>query len=1157
VDKFNLTFNGEILPGQDLAEVKVRFAEALSIEDPSRVDPFFSGKKVTLRRNVDMSTAEAFYTKMHRAGAIVALEAIQKKAVTSAPKTGMDREFHSGSPGNVEQSWPVRSPSRKKSPPAVSGTTRGNAVLQAEEQQRKEAESVAADVEERKRIAAEAAKRKAAEEAARLHAEQKREYEEEVVLAKAKEAERIQTAEVAARKKAAEEAVRKKAEEEAARKKAAEEAARKKAEEKAARKKAAEEATRKKAAEEAARKKATEEATRKKAAEEAARKKAAEEATRKKAAEKAARKKAAEEAARKKAEEEAARKKAAEEAARKKAEEEAARKKAAEEAARKKAEEEAARKKAAEEAARKKAAEEVARKKAAEEAARKKAAEEVARKKAAEEAARKKAAEEVARKKAAEEAARKKAEEEAARKKAAEEAARQKALKLAARKKAAEEAEKQKALKLATKKKAEEKAARLRKELAQQKRQHAEEAAKARADEKRIEDELRALAAAQQAEDAEQAAVLKQEQLREEKQKTLEQTAKIRQEKQAREQAAKQKEEEQRQEQAALDRAAEGSARLEQLQQVVRPQSRPTATPSGELVERSQRRQPGAPNLFSLKPFRNTTEIRQRADKSQQLMKTMYIASVITILALLILGARYALLPPAPATVSGANSMVVGPHSELLISAGTQLFSLDRSGVDTSSYSLAELGINGRAELLGFDRAGGLMLQERHESVSSETWRTLSCNTETKECLSYEPDIFDKQISSYVVDQRTGETFLASPGSGLLTKLGVDGSILGQATVSMQEQAHLILHEGLLYMNSATGPAVSVFRPDNQGFGEQLDEVLLLPPPALEKEQTQIGELLWSAGSWWVAMVNPETGDAGIYRFDPKWNFLSAVPLDEDSQPERLLKWADKVLVLDSRRLPIQRFNSEGKAEAHLIPAALQGYVEGEQHRTQLSQKLWHAGLGFLALLGIGAYILGRLHQVRSLVYKKDKIRGAEPVDDKEKSIRWVNPDDRRPNAYKKITLIYSVLCLSILALITFLALPATIMLAALFLMSGPAVALALLWRSQIGHIGVLKNQLILVDQHNMYHIGGGARVHYRNNFLLMDDIVVFIGTRRLPVFSTKQLAAEIVPLALAGVKVDRKTVGIKLIQSSHPLAQGLYACTACLCAAIMCLLLY
>jgi len=704
VDKYNLTFNGEILPGQDLAEVKTRFAEALAIEDPSRVSLFFSGKEITLRRNLDKSTAEAFYTKMYRIGAVLKLVGVEKETPSPRPTTGVDHEFHRGNAGNVEQSWPVRSPAAKTPATASNQNKRGNAVLQAEALQRKSAEETAAAVENKKHQAAELAEKRAADRAAKLHVEQKRKYDAEIAQAKTNETARLRALEEKARKKAVEDAVRKKA------------------------------------AEEAARIKAVEDAARKKAAEEAARIKAAEDAARKKAAE------------------------------------------------------EVARIKAAEDAARKKAAEEIARKKSAEDAARKKADEEAARIKAEEKAARKKAAEEAARKKSAEEAAKKKAIEEAARKQAAEEAARKKALKLAAKKEAAA------------------KAAELRAELAEQKRIHAEEAARARADEKRIEDELRALAAVQQAEDAAQAATLKKTQQEDAKQKAVEKAALLRREKQALEQASKQREEEQRQEQAALDRAAEGSARLEMLQKVARRKKPLSTTPKRGTANGIPRRQPGAPNLFSLKPFRNTAEIRQRAEKSQQLMKVMFIASVATLLALLILGARYAFLPEVPPAISGPDAVVVDSHSGLVIKAGEQLFFLDRSGVDSSNVPLSELGLSSQANLLGFDTAGQLVLLDKQESTDgAATWTTLSCKIETRECQAQEPGIFTQHISSYIVDSRTGEAYLASTAEGLLSKLDNKGKLLGQVEIDMPDQLTLVLHEGLLYMNSATGPAVSIY----------------------------------------------------------------------------------------------------------------------------------------------------------------------------------------------------------------------------------------------------------------------------------------------------------------------------------------------------------
>ena len=58
----------------------------------------------------------------------------------------------------------------------------------------------------------------------------------------------------------------------------------------------------------------------------------------------------------------------------------------------------------------------------------------------------------------------------------------------------------------------------------------------------------------------------------------------------------------------------------------------------------------------------------------------------------------------------------------------------------------------------------------------------------------------------------------------------------------------------------------------------------------------------------------------------------------------------------------------------------------------------------------------------------------------------------------------------------------------------------------------------------------------------MVDDVVVFTGSWLLPAFSPEQVASEVEPLASAGIRVDRKTVFIKLLQGRHPLALGAIA---------------
>ena len=58
----------------------------------------------------------------------------------------------------------------------------------------------------------------------------------------------------------------------------------------------------------------------------------------------------------------------------------------------------------------------------------------------------------------------------------------------------------------------------------------------------------------------------------------------------------------------------------------------------------------------------------------------------------------------------------------------------------------------------------------------------------------------------------------------------------------------------------------------------------------------------------------------------------------------------------------------------------------------------------------------------------------------------------------------------------------------------------------------------------------------------MIDDVAVFTGTRLLPAFSPAAIATRVAPVAAEGIRVDRKIVTVKLLQSRHPLALGVVA---------------
>ena len=1076
------------MPGHDEARVKQRFGKLFGIDDPERLEHFFSGQDIILRRNLDRKVAGEYYSKMRKAGL----------------ESRLDK---------VETSWAVGSAATKEK--------HAERVQAADEAARALAER-----EQERRNKAEDAVRRKAEDAAqkRREAEQERARERTALIAARQQEEQRKAIENAALLEAQQEKQRK----------ALEKAARLKAE------KDAEEATRLKAAKEAAQLAAQRKAELERKAEEAARLKAQQEEEKRKAAAAAAKRKA-ELADKKRLQAEATARRREEEAARKKALREEAQRKAAEDAAKRKAElaekkriqaEVAAKRKAEQEEKRRLKAEEAARLKALKEEENRKAAAETARRKA-EESARLKAQREEEKRKAAEQAARLKLEKEAQRKLKAEEAARLKVQR---------EEDQRKAAEVAARTKAElEKKQQLKREADRKKA--AQEAAKQHA----VKQEQARIAAAKA---AQRTAELEEKKRREAELAAL-QKARIEAEKQRiAEEAARLQAERLEMETQAIDRAAQKLAQGASLKSTKAGVRSKLDLPRRGATESSAtpRRQQGAPNPYNLRPFRNTPEARERPQQAvQQQRKTLMIASL-ALAVLLILSGVY-LSRPAAKLIQGVDAIAVNGLSQLLLLAGDEIYLHDRSGLGLLNFTPDALGLTAFRAPLTFSHDNMLLLQGT--TGQDGHWQTMRCDLDTSACEALSGTDSSNTIA-LTAHTLTGELFLTNSGTGELIKQSPRGEQLAKATLELPEHPILRLNSGLLFMNSPHGPAISVFRYENQAFGKQLDEILLLPPTAMELEQAAVWDFVLSGGHWWVTLYNQETQSAGLYRFDSQWNFLDQVPLEPDSWPQHLANWSEKTLIGEARSLTLQRFNASGQAEVSLSPDTLAADATARKRNSWLRNTGWSLALALCLLLTLAMLGLSCLHHWRALVYRARPARGAVLLDELNSDTNWIDRVNTREKQLKHYGIAYAVFTLSVVLLMIGLTISPPLLVAIFVVLTGPLIALFLLRGAPDGHIGVVGEQLVLVDHNNMYHCAGGPRLYYRGPFLLIDDVVVFSGNALLAVFCPEQLLAQVQPLAQAGIRVDRKTVLIKLLQSRHPLIQGGISIAAALCLGLI-----
>ncbi len=564
-----------------------------------------------------------------------------------------------------------------------------------------------------------------------------------------------------------------------------------------------------------------------------------------------------------------------------------------------------------------------------------------------------------------------------------------------------------------------------------------------------------------------------------------------------------------------------------------------------------RKRQPGEPNLFSLSPFRNTAEVRGRAQVARRRCRCNLVAAAVSMTGVLamLLGMRSL---QTDDFTGAASAVAVGPGQGPLLLAADRLLLHDRAGVGQSVLGAQQLGIVALWPPLAFDPQGRLLAPGRLASTTADKQAPalLRCTLEEPYCDLFSEALAGSTISALAVDPLDGSVFVADSEAGELLKLNAQGELLARAIVQLPEQPVLRLDAGLLLVNGAQGPSIAVLRLEDAALGEQLDEILPQPSPDAAARYRGISDFLPLGDQWWVLLERRDDRPAELFRFDRQWQSLGKVHLSSGGVVKQLAAWGKRLLVRQSGDIPLQKFNEQGAAEAPLVSTLLTTLVAEQTRRASLELLAWRAGLALAMLALVASCCLASLYHIRCQVYSSSRVQGAVPLGGAD-DISWVAPAANRQQRLSLLGRAHAVLALAAIMVAVGLGVSALQLAALLVALAGPGFALLLQQGSGCGHIGTRGDVLVLADHQGVYHLGSGSRIHYRSHFLMIDDVTVFIGSRLLPAFDPTAIIAQVVPLARRGIHVDRKFLATRLLQGRHPLALGTGIILACACGAL------
>jgi hypothetical protein len=577
-----------------------------------------------------------------------------------------------------------------------------------------------------------------------------------------------------------------------------------------------------------------------------------------------------------------------------------------------------------------------------------------------------------------------------------------------------------------------------------------------------------------------------------------------------------------------------------------------------------RRRQAGAPNLFDLQISERAGINGGNAAGNKILATAPILAAAIVLLAFCLVGLRF-WAQGQTKQVASLSSVAIDPGQQPLVQIGDLLLFHDRAGLATRDVSLASVGLQ-QGRVIDFFSNGDLLmlqpppaatlpapLQQWFGAQANAGDTLLRCELGNNQCVSLLTGLGPAGI---LVDRRTDQVYLADASANSLRKLGADGTIIATRAIELSSPLHLNLQEGILYLTQAGSDVVLVLKPDDHEFGKTLDSITLEMPAASQSGHIFPGAVAWFNQRWWALMQSRDASAAGLYLFNGRWEFERQVELADGAHPAALTAWAAKILVSDYDNETIYRFDAAVRAEKNFNSISMAASLDARQSGLGLSVLLQQSVLLILLVTASVLLAFGLLRSLRDKVFTAPADSNERSFDINNTDIEWLDPapdlESRLRKAGNGLAGVATLLLLG--AFIAQFSIWS--MIALTLVLAGCGGYYFALQRASLSHLGLLDGNLIVVDHTNTYRVGSGPNIQFFSNFIMIDDVIVYLGNRLLHQFASQPLQEKFRPVVYTGIRIDRATLQVKLLQRRHPLLLGaLGLLSAVVCALLLVLL--
>jgi hypothetical protein len=495
----------------------------------------------------------------------------------------------------------------------------------------------------------------------------------------------------------------------------------------------------------------------------------------------------------------------------------------------------------------------------------------------------------------------------------------------------------------------------------------------------------------------------------------------------------------------------------------------------------------------------------------------------------------------------GLGPIAVDAKQNLLIQVGDKWLLHNRAGVAQQTLSLASFDL-GNPAAIAFLETGELLVADASAGTPSGYWlkrlgfsngtshKLMRCQLESNTCklLKSYPDTI-----VFALDTRNSAIHVAHGAAKVLEKLSLDGELIASSPLELNAAAQLVLQEGLLYLTQVEQGMVWILKPDTTDYGRVLDEVTLRLPESSDMATFTPVALTRFEQHWWLALQSVDGSRSSLYQFNHRWRYVQSPPLPPRSHPDLLIPWGQKILVGDETRRRVYRFGTDAQGERDFRSESMEEFLGEENAEISLSKGFRAAIVIGLLIAVFGLLVLAFLQGLRDKLYVPPIDAEEVGFDINDADIEWLEPASDVTVRLQRLGL--GVVAVIILALLTAFVVQLSLwnMTAIALLLIGLGVYYYSLLRSSRCHLGARNDQLILVDHTNTYRVGRDSKIQYFTNYVMIDDVIIYLGNGLVRYFAQLPLTEKFQPLVNRGIKIDRATLQLKLLLTQHPLLFG------------------